>query len=198
MFYIFGLGNPGDEYLGTRHNVGRDAVSLFAKNNDFDDFQFDKKSNSLVSIGKFGKEKVTLCLPQGFMNNSGKTIGYFVKTKPPFLSLIVVHDDLDLPVGRIKVSFGKKSGGHRGVESVAKTLKTKDFIRVRVGISKHTPSGKIKKPQGEKEVIDFILSKLNKKDIEDLKKNIKNGSKALETILSDGFSMAMNIWNQSV
>lgn len=196
MFYIFGLGNPGDEYIGTRHNVGRDVVSLFAKNADFDEFVFDKKSNSLISEGKFGKQKVALCLPEGFMNNSGKSVSNLVKGKAPFENVVVVHDDLDIPVGRIKISFGKKAGGHRGVESIAKVLKTNDFIRVRVGISPHTASGKIKKPQGEKEVIDFILGKLSKKENEDLKKNIKNASKSLESIVNDGFTNAMNFWNQ--
>ncbi len=198
MFLIFGLGNPGDEYEGTRHNVGRSVVSLLAKNNDFEDFVPDKKTNSLFSSGKIGKEKVQLFLPEGFMNNSGKTVLKVVKGKPPFLKVVVLHDDLDIPVGRVKISFGKKSGGHRGVESIAKAIKTNDFVRVRIGISPVTVSGKIKKPQGEKDVIDFILGKLTKKEAEDLKKNIKNGSKAIEELVTTDLSSAMNVWNSKV
>lgn len=197
MFLIFGLGNPGDEYEGTRHNVGRMVVSILAKNNDFDDFILDKKSNSLISSGKIGKEKVELVMPEGFMNNSGKTVGSLVKTKAPFEKVIVIHDDLDIPIGSIKVSFGKKPGGHRGVESVSKVLKSDDFIRIRIGISPKTAFGKIKKPQGEKDVIDFILGKLSKNENEALKKTVKNGAKAVEDILNNDLSFAMNFWNSS-
>lgn len=197
MFLIFGLGNPGDEYEGTRHNVGRMVVSILAKNNNFDDFILDKKSNSLISSGKIGKEKVELVMPEGFMNNSGKTIGSLVKTKAPFEKVIVIHDDLDIPIGSIKVSFGKKPGGHRGVESVSKVLKSDDFIRIRIGISPKTASGKIKKPQSEKDVIDFILGKLSKNENEALKKTVKNGAKAVEDILNNDLSFAMNFWNSS-
>lgn len=195
MFLIFGLGNPGDEYDGTRHNVGRMVVSILAKNNDFDDFSLDKKSNSLISSGKIGKEKVGLVMPEGFMNNSGKTVVSLVKTKAPFEKIVVIHDDLDIPIGSIKVSFGKKPGGHRGVESITKALKSNDFIRVRIGISPKTASGKIKKPQGEKDVIDFILGKLSKSENEALKKTVKNGAKAVEDILNNDLSFAMNFWN---
>jgi PTH1 family peptidyl-tRNA hydrolase len=195
MFLIFGLGNPGDEYEGTRHNVGRMVLSILAKNNDFDDFSLDKKSNSLISSGKIGKEKVELVMPEGFMNNSGKTVGSLVKTKAPFEKVIVIHDDLDIPIGSIKVSFGKKPGGHRGVESISKVLKSDDFIRVRIGISPKTASGKIKKPQGEKDVIDFILGKLSKSENEALKKTVKNGAKSVEDILNNDLSSAMNFWN---
>jgi PTH1 family peptidyl-tRNA hydrolase len=195
MFLIFGLGNPGDEYEGTRHNVGRMVLSILAKNNDFDDFSLDKKSNSLISSGKIGKEKVELVMPEGFMNNSGKTVGSLVKTKAPFEKVIVIHDDLDIPIGSIKVSFGKKPGGHRGVESISKVLKSDDFIRVRIGISPKTASGKIKKPQGEKDVIDFILGKLSKSENEALKKTVKNGAKSVEDILNNNLSSAMNFWN---
>lgn len=197
MFLIFGLGNPGDEYEGTRHNVGRMVVSILAKNNNFDDFILDKKSNSLISSGKIGKEKVELVMPEGFMNNSGKTVGSLVKTKAPFEKVIVIHDDLDIPIGSIKVSFGKKPGGHRGVESVSKVLKSDDFIRIRIGISPKTASGKIKKPQSEKDVIDFILGKLSKNENEALKKTVKNGAKAVEDILNNDLSFAMNFWNSS-
>jgi PTH1 family peptidyl-tRNA hydrolase len=197
MFLIFGLGNPGEEYEGTRHNVGRMIVSILAKNNDFDDFSLDKKSNSLISSGKIGKEKVELVMPEGFMNNSGKTVGSLVKTKTPFEKVIVIHDDLDIPIGSIKVSFGKKPGGHRGVESISKVLKSDDFIRVRIGISPKTSSGRIKKPKGEKEVIDFILGRMNKNESEAIKKTVKNGAKVVEDILNNGLSSAMNFWNSS-
>jgi hypothetical protein len=81
MFYLIGLGNPGDEYKNTRHNIGRETVEFFCKKNDFNDFAFDKKSNSLIAKGKIGKEPVMAVLPETFMNNSGKAVSYFVKNK---------------------------------------------------------------------------------------------------------------------
>ncbi|PIT96711.1 aminoacyl-tRNA hydrolase [Candidatus Campbellbacteria bacterium CG10_big_fil_rev_8_21_14_0_10_35_52] len=152
MFYIIGLGNPGEEYKNSRHNTGVLSVLHFAKKNDMKIFNADKKIRAIVSIGKIGKEKIMLILPQTFMNKSGLSAGVIVTSRKKAENLIVVYDDLDMPLGKFKISFGRGSGGHKGVESVARAVKTKDFIRVRVGIAPSTPSGKIKKPKGEKDI----------------------------------------------
>ena len=107
----------------------------------------------------------------------------------------MVHDDLDLPLGRFKISFNKTSGGHRGVESIIKAVKTTEFVRVRVGISKATASGKIKKPTGEKDVLDFIIGKFTKNDFEEMKKVAKDVSDALKMIIEEGKDKAMGEFN---
>ncbi len=195
MYVIVGLGNPGEEYENTRHNVGRMVVSEFCRKNDIAELAFDKKSNALVSEGKIDKEKVVAVLPETFMNKSGAAVAKFVKSKKAAETLVVVHDELDLPLGRVKVSFNKSSGGHRGVESIKKAVGTEAFVRVRVGISPATASGKLKKPIGEEVVNKFILGKFSKKDEEGLKKISKNLQAALALLVSEGKERAMNEWN---
>ncbi len=193
-FTIAGLGNPGAEYEHTRHNAGRMIVEDLARRFEFEDFAPDKKSKSLVTSGRVGKQSVTLVLPETYMNKSGVSLGSYVKTKKDALSFIVIHDDLDLPLGRFKISFGKNSGGHRGVESVMKAVKTKDFIRVRVGISPSTPKGTLKKPTGDR-VADFVIAKFKKPEEELFKKVSKKVREAVETVLSEGKERAMGAFN---
>ena len=145
MYYIVGLGNPGEEYKLSRHNTGRIIVEDFRKSEDLEDFEVDKKINALVSEGKLKKEKFTLILPETFMNKSGLSLKNLVTSKKKAENLVVIHDDVDLPLGRAKISFGSGSGGHKGVESIMRAIKTKDFARIRVGVSPTTPSGKIKR-----------------------------------------------------
>jgi PTH1 family peptidyl-tRNA hydrolase len=189
-YTIVGLGNPGAEYVETRHNVGRMVLDAFKKENDLADFEFDKKLNALVTDGKQGKNKFLLIKPETFMNKSGDSVRSLIKTKKAAETLVVIHDDLDIPLGKMKVSFNKSSGGHRGVESIMKAIKTESFIRIRIGISGETASGKIKKPQGEEKVIDTILGDFKKTEIADLKKIIKKASTALGMVIKDGWSIA--------
>lgn len=195
MYIIVGLGNPGEEYENTRHNVGRMFVTEFCKKNELPEPKLDKKSNALVSEGKIGKEKVVAVLPETFMNKSGDAVARFVKSKKAAETMIVVHDELDLPLGRSKISFNKSSGGHKGVESIRKAAGTEAFVRVRVGISPATAAGKLKKPIGEEIVGNFILGKFAKKDEEALKKISKSIQEALVMIVSEGHDRAMNEWN---
>lgn len=187
MYFIIGLGNPGEEYENTRHNTGRMAVEFFKKKND-------SKKIKIIESGEF-------------MNNSGRAVAKIIKSKKAAENLIVVHDDLDLPLGTLKISFNKGVGGHRGLNSVAKVVKTLEFVRVRIGISPHSTKasrGKpiIKKPgQGlspkaaEKAVIDFILGKFKPKENEILKKVLKKASEAIQTLITSGRDRAMNIYN---
>jgi len=196
LYVIVGLGNPGEEYKNTRHNVGRIMLEYFRVKNNFSDWVHSSKANSLYSKDKIGKHSVELLMPEGFMNNSGKSINYAcekhnVKTE----NIIVVYDDIDLPLGIIKISFNRGSGGHKGVESVIKSVKTKAFIRLRVGVAPVTPSGKTKKPKGEQKVLDFLMGEFKPKERDLLKKISKEVKNAIETIITKGKDKAMGEFN---
>jgi len=189
MFLIVGLGNPGGEYENTRHNTGRMIVEAFRKKQEFSDWALDKKRKALVSSGKIGKKDIMLLLPETFMNKSGLSLKNLVTSVKKAHDLIVVYDDLDLPLGKIKISFNRGSGGHKGIESVARTLKTKEFYRLRIGASPQTPSGKLKKPSGEKAVVDFILGKFSEAEVNEFKKVIKKTNEAIELMATEGYSI---------
>lgn len=195
MSYIFvGLGNPGEEYKETRHNTGRILLELLGKANDAQ-WKLDKKLNATVSKIKLGSKPVTLVLPETFMNNSGKSVKPLITSLKSAEKLMVIYDDLDLPFGTNKISFNKSSGGHRGVESVIKAIKTEKFARVRVGISPKTPSGKIKKPKGDEAVTKVILGKFKEEEMKELKKLSKKLGETLETFVSGGLEKAMTGFN---
>lgn len=157
MFLIVGLGNPGKEYEKTRHNVGFMVLDEFTKTHEFPSFKLSKKHSSLVSEGKLSEAKVVLVKPQTFMNNSGKAVASLARLSFPKLSLakelagelVVIHDDIDISLGKTKVSKGSGSAGHKGVDSIIQSLGTKNFTRIRIGIQPKTG-----KP---KNVEDFVL-----------------------------------------
>ena len=134
MYIIVGLGNPGAEYTETRHNIGRMVLDALIKKNKFEGLDKNKKINALTTEVKIGKEKVLILAPETFMNKSGAAVLPLVKTKKAAEQLIVVRDDLDLPLGRMKITFNRSSGGHRGVESIVKSIKTEAFVQVKVGL----------------------------------------------------------------
>ena len=189
MHLIIGLGNPGEEYKNTRHNIGREVAEKCAKKNDLPDFEYDKKSNALVSYGKIDKEKVVFALPETFMNKSGEAVKKLA-TRYSLLAtrLFVVHDDVDLPIGKIKISFDKSSAGHKGVENVMKNLKTQKFWRVRVGIG-----GKKK----TKQAMELVLKKFSAKENDEIKKVVKKSCDALICAVSESPQKAMTVYNQS-
>jgi PTH1 family peptidyl-tRNA hydrolase len=206
MSYIFvGLGNPGEEYENTRHNTGAFIVGLFRKKHGFPEWKDSAKLHSLVSKGKLGRESLTLLFPKTFMNKSGMAVRPLVTNKKKAEKLVVVYDDLDLPLGKFKISFGRGSGGHKGLESVIKSLKTKDFIRMRIGTCRTTPGGKLRKPQSlpggrsskKDKVIGFILGRFSKTELDILKKVARKAVEALEMIVQDGREKAMGKYNQS-
>ena len=190
MHYILGLGNPGSEYEKTRHNTGRLVLTDFIKKHGVL-MAADKKLKAMSGRGGLGKEKFQIIFPETFMNKSGSSVRAVVKSKKAVENLIVFHDDIDLPLGGIKISFGRGSGGHKGVESVIRAVKTKDFTRVRIGVSPHTSSGKLKKP-GTKEINDFIVSNFKPVELEEVKKVSKKATIFLETILVSGREKAMS------
>lgn len=195
MYIIAGLGNPGEEYDGTRHNAGRMIVSVFAKSKGVESFKNDSKSKALIGNFEESNNKGKLILPETFMNKSGGAVAYFVKSLAAAKKLIVVHDDLDLPLGSIRIVFNRGSGGHKGVESVKRGIKTNEFIRIRIGISKEF-RGRAKKPKGEKEILKFVLGKFDKKELEILKTVQKKTIAALNMIISEGIEKAMGEFNR--
>ena len=195
MFTMVGLGNPGEEYKSTRHNTGRMILEWLAKKLVFSEWKEEGKLKALVATGKIGKAKVQFVLPNNFMNNSGKSVGPLIKSKKDLEKLVVIYDDLDLSIGSMKISFNKSSGGHNGLESIIKNVKSQEFVRIRVGISPHTPSGKIKKPSGEKPVIDFLMKDFKDSELADLKKLSKKIAEALECFVSDGKGKMMSLYN---
>ncbi|MFH1978778.1 MAG: aminoacyl-tRNA hydrolase [Patescibacteria group bacterium] len=182
MYYLVGLGNPGEDYENTRHNVGRVVVEEFCEDRGFDGFKKDKKTISLKTEGKIGKEKTMCLLPETFMNKSGSSLKKLITSKKKAEKVIVVQDEVDLALGNFKISKGKGSAGHKGVESIISAVKTKDFYRVRVGITPATPKGKLKKPKGEK-MLDFLMGKFKPKELEVLKKVIKKIIPEIEKLI---------------
>lgn len=194
-YIIVGLGNPGKEYEHTRHNTGRIILEHFRKVNAFSDWMENKKLAALHSEGEIGKHEVLLLEPNNFMNNSGKSLSSVVTSAKKAERLIVVYDDIDLPLGTFKISFNRGSGGHRGVESIIKSVKTKAFIRLRAGVAPATPSGKIKKPKGEQKVLDFLMGDFKPKEMDILKKTSKKAADALAMIILEGKEKVMGEYN---
>ena len=187
---IVGLGNPGKEYEKTRHNAGRSAVELVAKNNDFDEFVFNKTSNALVAKGAIEGENATLVLPETMMNLSGKAVAAFVKSPKAAKSLLVIHDDLDLPVGTIKMVFGRGSGGHKGVESVMRAIKTQEFARIRIGVAPAGKKNQAKKLKDEEKVIKLVIGKWKPAEEAVVKKVLKKAAEAARLFATEGIDSA--------
>lgn len=179
MKLVVGLGNPGEEYKNTRHNAGRILVEMLEK-------KLDKKESN---------HKIKFLTPDTFMNNSGKAVMPLIKTKKDLKDLVVIYDDIDLPIGKIKISFNRSSGGHNGLESIIKKLKSQEFLRIRVGISPSTPKGIVRKPKGEKMVLNFLLGEFKKSELETLQKLSKNVTEAVEMIFTEGSGKAMSLYN---
>ncbi|MDB5188013.1 MAG: Aminoacyl-tRNA hydrolase, peptidyl-tRNA hydrolase, family [Candidatus Kaiserbacteria bacterium] len=194
-FVVVGLGNPGEEYTNTRHNTGRMAVESFARTCEEVNWKQNAKAKATVTKAVCDGTSVMLVLPDTFMNKSGLAVMAYVKSVNAAAQLVVVYDDLDLPLGVIKISFDRGSGGHKGIESIARTLKTKAFVRIRVGVSPSTAGGKLKKPSGEDDVVDFILGKFKPSEAEALKQLFKKTNEALHTIVTKGYVAAMNACN---
>ncbi len=177
---IVGLGNPGSEYEGTRHNIGKDIVGRFKKR--FETF-----------------DNVEVLVPDTYMNLSGgpvaKALGKDKQERRANAQyLIVVHDDIDLPFGDVKVSKARGSGGQKGVEDIVKAIGTKDFVRVRIGV---TPVflGKQRKPRGSRAVSSFVLKKFGILERKEISNIFDRVSRVVEEIVKYGVDSAMNKFN---
>ena len=179
---IVGLGNSGKDYENTRHNAGAELVSFLSKEWDIE-LKEDKKLSGLIGSSKMGSKKVTLFLPKGYMNNSGKPVKKvidYLKIELP--NLLVIHDELDLPLGVIKFKNSGGHGGHNGLRDIIRGLgDNKDFIRLRVGIAH---------PGKNIDVTKYVLAKPSKKDKELLKEKMKASINSLEIYLNEGLEKA--------
>lgn len=187
-----GLGNPGSEYAKTRHNAGRMVVEALAKQEGFGEFALRKAANASVAENAIGGEKVVLVLPEVYMNHSGKSAAPFVKSVKAAHKLLVVRDDLDMPLGTLKMTtYGRGSGGHKGVESIMRALRTKEFAQLKVGISSATPKGKLRKPSGDEKVVQHVIGKFKPSEEALLKKTLKKAAEACAVFATDGVERAM-------
>jgi PTH1 family peptidyl-tRNA hydrolase len=178
MIIIVGLGNPGEKLENTRHNVGFMALDEIKKKNNFPDFVLSKKFQAEISEGSWDGDKIVLAKPQTFMNNSGQSIKALIDYyKPDKEALIVIHDDIDISIGKVKFSKDSSSAGHKGVQSIIDILKTKKFGRLRIGIL--PMNGKKKKTE------EFVLQKFNKEEKEIIQKIIKLLSEAIKNEINE-------------
>lgn len=187
---IVGLGNPGAKYAANRHNAGFMCADYFAKENSLN---FTRSSNQAkIAEGRLANHELILAKPQTFMNNSGESVGGLVrKFKVGFDNLIVVYDDLDLPLGRIRIRLGGSPGGHNGIKSIIQHTGNPEFVRVRVGIGR--PNGQ--ESNGEDEVISHVLGDFNAEEKAVMQKVIPCVNKVLLCLLESGLTEAMNKYN---
>ncbi|MDD5145137.1 MAG: aminoacyl-tRNA hydrolase [Candidatus Pacebacteria bacterium] len=186
MILIAGLGNPGEKYKETWHNLGFKTIDEIAAILKFPDFELQSISDAEISKGKIGSKEVVLVKPQTFMNNSGEAIRKLFKNyKLKASDLIVIHDDIDLPLGKIKIVSDRGAAGHKGVESIINHLGTQKFVRIRMGMQPEKG-----KPRNAE---NFVLRKFKKKEVKDI---IKKASEAIRDILARGLEKAMNSHNK--
>ena len=183
---VVGLGNPGAEYVGTRHNVGADVIALLARRHGGSLKKV--KERALADDIRIDAKRVGLAFPQTFMNDSGVAVAPLMRrhgiTDPTHL--VVVHDELDLPAGRVKVKVGGGLAGHNGLKSIVAHIKTQDFVRVRIGVGK---------PPSAAKGADHVLRRPSAKDRTELEVAIVEAADAVELILREGPEAAMRRYN---
>jgi len=191
MKLIVGLGNPGRGYANNRHNVGFICLNHFARTQGI---RFDKKQGrARIGIGEVAGSKVVVARPQTYMNLSGQSVSRLVrKFDINLTNLLVIHDDLDLPLDKIRIRQGGGSGGHKGVDSIITCLGSQDFIRLRVGIGRPTtPFAQI----SEADIIAYVLRDFNADEKQTITQVIPKVSEAILCLLSEGLTAAMNKYN---
>lgn len=180
---IVGLGNPGAGYQHTRHNAGFWVVDNLAERAG-ERFGRHKKSGALLASGRLGDQRVLLAKPQSFMNVSGRpTAALLAFHSLPATELIVVHDDLDLPLGTIRVKRGGGEGGHNGLRSISQALGSRDYLRVRFGIGR---------PPGRQDPADFVLKPFSTAEREHIPVLVTQAADAVELLLEKGLEATQN------
>jgi PTH1 family peptidyl-tRNA hydrolase len=184
MYVIVGLGNPGKQYEHTRHNVGFDVIDILAEEYGISVTKI--KHKALIGEGRVGTEKVLLVKPQTYMNLSGEAVLAFVKyydIDPK--DIIVVHDDLDLPIGKIRLREKGSCGGQNGMRNIIDLLHTQEIKRIRVGISKNK----------QIETKDYVLGKVDKESLPLYEEAVKKAAEALKFSFDHPFNIVMNKFN---
>ena len=183
---IIGLGNPGKEYDGTRHNIGFDVIDQIARVNNITIAKRDFRG--LIGDGRVGDTRVFLLKPQTFMNLSGESAALFLRQRPLALSdILVITDDIALPVGKLRLRGGGSAGGHNGLKSLIAHLHSQEFPRLRFGVGA---------PRDPSVQIDFVLGKFSKGEQRDVEETADRAVAAAETWIRDGIEPAMNKFNQ--
>ena len=183
--FLYGLGNPGPDFQGTRHNIGFEALDLLARRNDA---RWRSVPGPALESGfDVGTKRVILLKPRVFMNLSGKLLARIESVDPA--SLLVICDDINLPLGMLRFREGGGSGGHRGLDSIIEHLGTEDFARLRMGVG--AP------PTGE-EWSDYVLEPFMSDELEEARKMVETSSDAVETLLRQGLPAAMQKYNKRV
>lgn len=192
MKLIVGLGNPGGQYESTRHNIGFMVVEKFARELSTTTVTWNQDKERKALVARAGD--VILAKPLTYMNNSGLAVGALIryyKLSPE--DLWVVHDDIDLPLGKIRIRLSGGTGGHNGIESIIAAVKTDTFVRFRLGIGRgrETPPAGRDKNLHHRSVIQFVLSRFNRHEAGGLKHLVKHGTEAIRIALLDGLDRAM-------
>lgn len=190
MKLIVGLGNPGRGYAGNRHNIGFISLNYFARKYGI---EFNhKQALARVGKGEIAGQRVMLARPQTFMNASGESVSRLVKSlKIGPEDLLVIHDDLDLPLGRIRIRAGGSAGGHKGIQSIIDKFGTRDFVRLKVGVGRPQNG----EPADEDDVIDYVLSDFSDDEKITIAATVPLVSDAILAILTEGPVAAMNKFN---
>lgn len=197
MHYIVGLGNPGEKYADTRHNVGFLMLEETITHYRLPAPHTSKQFSGNVSEGVVNEVEVICLFPDTFMNHSGTAVAKLVP-KAAHEQLIVLYDDVDLPLGEVKVSYGRGDGGHNGIKSIIASLGTKDFVRVRIGIAQKTvwpwEKGEVRRPKGER-MGNFVLASFTKKERQELEAVAPKVAEVISTLVLEGREAAMNRFN---
>ncbi len=184
---VIGLGNPGGEYARTRHNAGWDCLEELVRQGRFG--RERREGQSRVREGSVDGFDVIVARPQTYMNLSGRA-GFHLAKKfgvPPS-DVVVVHDDIDLPLGRLRLRRGGSAGGQKGVASLIEAWRTADFIRVRIGIGR---------PEESDQVIDYVLERFRPDERDAIDAATRRAAEAIVAILKDGLEAAMTVFNQA-
>ena len=193
MKLIVGLGNPGLHYARNRHNIGFMCLNNFARKHGI---RFTRKVGlARIGEGEVASLKLVLARPQTMMNRSGQSVGRLMqryKVSPE--DLIVIHDDLDLPLGKIRVRKGGRSGGHKGVDSIIAHLGSSDFTRIRVGIGRPDLMENATMNR-DAEVINYVLSDFTPEEEKTIAQVIPKVTEAITCLLTEGLTAAMNRYN---
>ncbi|MEE8618728.1 MAG: aminoacyl-tRNA hydrolase [Dehalococcoidales bacterium] len=193
MKIIVGLGNPGRGYANNRHNIGFICLNHFARAQGI---RFDKKQDKArIGTGEVADNKVVLVRSQTYMNLSGESISRLIKRFDINLNdLLVIHDDLDLPLGKIRIRQGGSSGGHKGIESIVACLGRQDFVRLRVGIGRPTAT-EDSSEISDADIIAYVLTGFTPDQKQIITTVIPRVSEAIYCLLSEGLTAAMNKYN---
>jgi len=185
MRLIIGLGNPGAEYAGTRHNVGFEAINKLAYDHVINVTK--AKRRALIGEGEIFMQKCLLIKPQTFMNLSGESVRDHIEFyKAESSDIIVIYDDVDIPLGEIRIRKQGSAGSHNGMKNIIYQIESDEFIRVRIGIGEKPPKW---------DLADYVLSKFKKEEFDGMVQGVTKACDAVEVILKDGVDAAMNKFN---